>query len=131
MLLFDIRAAEYFRARDDSILCELVHPDKSEETAIRSLKCSIVHAIVPQGDQTLPHRLKNTTEIYYILSGSGEMHIEGEKAAVGKGMAVVIPPGAVQYIINTGEERLEFIAVCDPAWKEEDEEVLPASQEDI
>lgn len=131
MHIFDIRAAEYFRARDECLLCELIHPKNSEEPEVKSLNCSIVHAIVRPGEKTLPHRLKETAEIYYIISGSGEMQIDGERSAVSGGMAVLIPPGSVQHIANTGEEALEFIAVCDPAWKEEDEEILPESQENI
>jgi mannose-6-phosphate isomerase-like protein (cupin superfamily) len=131
MHIFDTGDADYFRARDECILCELIHPGRSDDPAITSLNCSIVHAIVRPGDRTLPHRLNNTTEIYYIISGTGMMHIDGERADVSGGMAVVIPAGAIQYIVNSGNEKLEFIAVCDPAWKEEDEEILAGSQEDI
>lgn len=131
MYIFDTRNAGYFRARDDSILCELIHPKNLEEPEIRSLKCSVVHAIIHPGDRTLPHRLKKTAEIYYIISGSGMMHMEGERSPLLGGMAVLIPPGAVQYVMNTGKDNLEFIAICDPAWKEEDEEILTGSQEDI
>lgn len=131
MHVFDTGVAEYFRARDECILCELVHPGRTDEPDIMSLNCSLVHAIVKPGDRTLPHRLIGTSEIYYIISGKGMMYIEGESSPVSGGMAVVIPPGAIQNIVNTGNGNLEFIAVCDPAWRQEDEEILADSQEDI
>jgi mannose-6-phosphate isomerase-like protein (cupin superfamily) len=37
---------------------------------------------------------------------------------------VVVPPGGVQKLKNTGAEELRFICIVDPAWRAEDEEVL-------
>jgi cytosine deaminase len=62
--------------------------------------------------------------VYYILSGSGTMHVSNEKAFVHPGQAVYIPPGAVQWIENAGGEDLVFLAVVSPVWREEDETVL-------
>jgi Mannose-6-phosphate isomerase len=100
---------------DRSVLCELLHPDKIPETG--ELACSIAHAIVPSGESTLPHVLKNSTEIYYILEGSGAMTIGDETSPVRPGDCILIPPGSIQHIRNTGAGDLVFLCVVSPKWQ--------------
>ena len=107
-------------AGDSTRLRELLHPDRDYPFEGRY---SLAHAIVPPGRTTLRHRL-TTDEVYYILQGEGEMHIDGESAAVRVGDAVEIPPGSVQSISNTGAADLVFLCIVDPAWRAEDEEVI-------
>ncbi len=52
------------------------------------------------------------------------MSIDGESEAVRPGQAIYIPPHSTQYIQNTGGSDLTFLCIVDPAWREEDEEVL-------
>ena len=121
MLVNDITACPHRSVLDRSVLCELLNPRSAGEC--RSLGCSIAHAIVPAGESTLPHRLKTATEIYYILSGEGRMHIGKKNGDVRAGQAVLIPPGAVQYIENFGASELVFLCIVVPPWQEDDEEL--------
>jgi mannose-6-phosphate isomerase-like protein (cupin superfamily) len=70
-----------------------------------------------------PHAL-TTSEVYYILSGTGEMYIDADISAVGPGDAIYIPPNARQYLRNNGSEPIVFICIVDPAWRAEDETVF-------
>ncbi len=106
-------------ARDQTLLREVLHP-KNDRI---SLRCSLAHAMLGRGSASRPHRLK-TVEVYYVLRGRGIMHIGHESSEVAEGCAVYIPPNAVQYIQNIGDELLEFLCIVDPAWQTEDEEVL-------
>jgi mannose-6-phosphate isomerase-like protein (cupin superfamily) len=56
------------------------------------LPYSIAHAILEPGAASLPHRLKTSSEVYFILEGEGEMHIDSEQAKVVTGQAILIPP---------------------------------------
>ncbi|MCL6435886.1 MAG: cupin domain-containing protein [Leptolyngbyaceae cyanobacterium HOT.MB2.61] len=118
MLIRKLGACEEFVAGDSTLLRELLHPDKQP----LELRYSLAHAIVPVGQTSIPHSLK-TTEVYYILSGRGEMHINEEAHPVEPGDAIYIPPNARQYIKNSGTEPLIFICIVDPAWRKEDETV--------
>ena len=108
-----------FVAGDGCLLRELLHPDKADI----AIRYSLAHAKVPPGGVTDPHRLAGS-EVYYILAGQGKMSIDDESRPVGAGDAVYIPPGAVQYIENTGPIDLAFLCLVDPAWQPEDEEIL-------
>lgn len=107
-------------AGDNCILRELLSP--LSDPGIRS-RYSLAHAIVKPGDSTLPHVLRST-EVYYVIEGEGMMSIDGEEARVSPGDTVYIPPGARQHIANTGTGDLVFLAIVDPAWRAQDEEVL-------
>lgn len=107
-----------FTAGDKTQLRELLHPDKQPI----DLRYSLAHATVPVGQISVEHSL-TTSEVYYILNGTGKMHIDDEVQAVGPGDAVYIPPNARQFICNTGSEPLSFICIVDPAWQAENETV--------
>lgn len=119
MLLKHVKDCEELIAGDDSILRELLHPEKED----LHIRYSLAHAKVPVGQATKPHRLK-TSEVYYIMAGYGLMHIDKEFFEVGPDCAVYIPPGAMQYIENTSDVDLIFLCIVDPAWRKGDEEVF-------
>lgn len=122
MLIRCVKDCEEFIAGDDSVLRELLHPDKSNV----GIRYSLAHATVGPGRRTKAHRLK-TAEVYYILQGHGRMHIDAEAAPVTAGCVVYIPPGSIQYIENAGEGDLVFLCIVDPAWRQADEEILNTS----
>ena len=98
MLIQKLLDCDEFVAGDNTLLRELLHPDKQ---AI-ALRYSLAHAILPVGKTSQPHSL-TTSEVYYILSGKGEMHIDSEVQIVVPGDAVYIPPNAKQFIYNCGD----------------------------
>ncbi|WP_008314489.1 cupin domain-containing protein [Leptolyngbya sp. PCC 6406] len=118
MLVRKLQNCEEFMAGDNTRLRELLHPDKQP----LDLRYSLAHAVLPVGQTSTPHSL-TTSEVYYILSGAGEMHIDDEVQRVEPGDAVYIPPQARQYIRSVGVTDLIFICIVDPAWRQEDETV--------
>ena len=53
-------------------------------------------------------------EIYFILRGSGEMHVDNEKRQVGPGDATWIPAGSSHSLINNTEEDCVILVVASP-----------------
>lgn len=119
MFLKYLKDCREFVAGDDSILRELLHPQKAD----LKIHYSLAHAEVRVGQTTKPHKLQ-AAEVYYIIAGQGLMHIDEESFEVGPDCAVYIPPQALQYIENTGNSNLRFLCIVDPAWRKEDEEIL-------
>jgi len=115
----DLKDCEKFIAGDNTILRQLLHPDKAE----LDIRYSLAHAILPAGRSSQPHRLR-ASEVYYILEGEGIMYINDESAKVHAGQVIYIPPRARQWIQNSGTSDLKFLCIVDPAWKKEDEEVF-------
>jgi mannose-6-phosphate isomerase-like protein (cupin superfamily) len=123
MLIRHLNECSEFVSGDGCTLRELLHAGKGKF----AFRYSLAHAVVKAGQTTAPHALK-TSEVYYILEGRGRMHIGRDSEEVCAGDAVDIPPDAVQYISNTGSRDLVFLCIVDPAWRKEDERVLPPSK---
>jgi mannose-6-phosphate isomerase-like protein (cupin superfamily) len=122
VLTRNLKECDEFVAGDNTRLRELLHPAKVD----LALGYSLAHAALGPGEGSLPHKLK-TSEVYFILEGEGEMHIDADAGRVGPGTVVYIPPNATQYIVNTGKGELAFLCIVDPAWRPEDEEIMPAA----
>jgi len=76
---------------------------------------SIARARLRPGVTTNWHRLNNTAERYYIVSGQGRVEIgELPPQDVNAGDVVLIPPLCRQRITNVGTEDLIFLAICTP-----------------
>ena len=69
-----------FVTSDLSRVVEVFHPDR--EALPEGMACSIAHARVAAGAATVPHTLATSTEIYWVLSGRGRMHIGDETADI-------------------------------------------------
>jgi len=54
-------------------------------------------------------------EIYFILSGSGEMQVDDEKRQVVVGDATWIPVGARHSLLNNAKEDCIILVVASPA----------------
>ena len=119
MFIKDLESCEEFLAGDNSILREVLSPDKDDV----EIRYSIAYARVKPGYITFKHKLR-TTEVYYIINGKGEMHIDDEVSEVFPHQAVYIPPNSVQWIKSTGDEDLVFLCIVDPAWSAADEIIL-------
>lgn len=100
-------------ANDLCALRELLHPDHDGQ----AVGYSLAHAVIAPGQATLPHHLERASEVYYLISGSGRMHIGDDTREVQAGDAVLIPPGAVQFLENTGAIPIVFLAIVEPAWQ--------------
>jgi len=107
--------AEPFTTVDGSTIRELL---AHRNSCIR--KQSLAEARLAAGGATVPHHHAETEEIYYILSGTAEMTLDGETRLVGPGDAIAIPPGARHTIRNPGPEELVFLCTCAPGYEHAD-----------
>ncbi len=92
-------------------------------------KCSLAEEILPPGAAVGRHFHRETEEVYYILSGSGEMTVGEETAQVSTGDAVYIPAGNVHTLKNTGSEPMKIMLVCGAAHSFDDS--FPVSDEQV
>jgi quercetin dioxygenase-like cupin family protein len=55
------------------------------------------------------HTHTRTEEIYFIVSGHGTMHVDGETRKVGPGDLILTPRNTTHGITTVGSESLEFV----------------------
>lgn len=80
---------------------------------------SLAEAALEPGQATERHYHAATEEIYVLLEGAADMEVGGERRAVGRGDAVLIPPGACHQI-QAGETGVRFLCCCAPPYREDD-----------
>ena len=103
-----IAGAEPFTTKDGSTIRELHHTDAQ----------SLAEARLDPGRSTERHYHARTEEIYFLLEGTAEMELDGERRRLAPGDAVLIPPGTWHQI--TAVDSLRFLCCCAPPYAHED-----------
>jgi len=62
---------------------------------------------------TRGHRHEGQEEVYYFVSGTGEMELDNEKFPVQGGDVVLIKDGVFHRVHNTSNTKLYFVCVFD------------------
>ena len=83
-------------------------------------KQSLAEAWLEPGQVTQRHYHARSEELYVLLDGEGELEVDGERARVGPGDAILIPPGAWHQIRAAGAAPLRFLCCCAPPYSDED-----------
>ena len=110
---------------------DVIAPDQSQ---IRLLPIvtggSMAHCTLPVGKTSLAVTHRHVEEIWYILSGQGELWRKlGDDESVTPlegGVGVTIPVGAHFQFRTVGPEPLQFILVTMPPWPGAEEAVRVA-----
>ena len=50
-------------------------------------------------------------EVFVILAGAGTLTIEGAERPFESGSTVIVSPGAIHQVINTGPDELVYLAI--------------------
>lgn len=80
----------------------------ADRTATTGLTVGL--AEIPVGAPRPPRgHLHSQAEVYFVLSGSGEVVVEGESTPVCPGDAVFIPGDTEHLAVNTGSEPLRLL----------------------
>lgn len=107
--------AEAFVTLDGSTIREL-----AGAVSLPTGNQSLAEATVPLGGATAEHFHPLTEELYYFTAGTGRLRVADEYRDVRAGECVVIPPGAVHKLTNTGEAELKLLCFCAPAYSDGD-----------
>ncbi len=105
--------------REGTKIKQYFHPHNT----LDGVRFSLAQFTIKKGKRSLLHKLQSS-EIYYILEGSGNLMINNESFSVKKDDSVYVPPMSEQFIENTGTSELLFLCIVDPAWKAEVEIIL-------
>lgn len=54
-------------------------------------------------------------QFFRVDQGQGEVLIDGEKAEVSDGFAIIVPAGAEHNLVNTGQDDLKLYTLYSPA----------------
>lgn len=105
---------------------DAIAPDGSEIRLLGAVsRASAVHCTLPSGSISLAVRHKSVEEIWYFVSGVGEvwrsLNDEAVTVSVSMGTSLTIPTGADFQFRNIGEVPLCFVIATMPRWPGEQE----------
>lgn len=90
---------------------------------LNGINYSLAQFTLETGKKSKIHKI-SSSEIYYILEGSGILHINDESHHLEKDDSAYVPPNSKQFIENAGIDDLKFLCIVEPAWKADDEILL-------
>ena len=67
------------------------------------------------GKETTGHNHKGQEEVYFFISGQGEMQLDDNKFSVEPGDTVLIKDGVFHKVYNTSDNELYFVCVLQGA----------------
>ena len=108
------RDAEPFTTADGSTIRELLGLPTAP---VRHQ--SLAEATLAPGQTTQRHYHGESEELYYLLEGSGELEVDGDRRRVEPGDAILIPPGAWHQITG-GAAGVRFLCCCAPPYRHDD-----------
>lgn len=69
------------------------------------------HLVLPTGASEGLHRHRGVEEVYYVITGTGEVRVDDETASIRTGDAVPVRFGEPHGFRNTGSEDLELMII--------------------
>lgn len=107
------------KGNEGTIIKQYFHPSDTKN----EINYSLAQFTLESGKRSKLHKIKSS-EIYYILQGTGDLEINKEQFHLKKDDSMYVPPNSEQFIENTGIVDLVFLCIVEPAWKIEDEVIL-------
>jgi len=107
------------KGNEGTIIKQYFHPRDTKN----EINYSLAQFTLESGKRSKLHKIKSS-EIYYILQGTGDLEINKEQFHLKKDDSMYVPPNSEQFIENTGTVDLVFLCIVEPAWKIEDEIIL-------
>ena len=110
---------ESIQGNEGTKVKQYFHPHNT----LNGISYSIAQFTLEPGKRSKMHKM-SSSEIYYILEGSGKIKIDGDIYNLEKDDSVYVPPNTTQFIENSGSVDLRFLCIVEPAWKADDEILL-------
>ena len=115
MLAGRLDEARPFTTLDGSTIREVAGP-----ASLPSRNQSLAEATVDPGRETQSHFHRTSEELYLFTSGMGRIRVGDDEREIRAGDCVVLPPGTVHKLWNTGDEPLRLLCCCAPPYAHDD-----------
>ena len=72
-------------------------------------RLNVTHVRIRLGETVPSHVHGDEDQVYYLVSGTGFVELDGQRTDVTAGSSVLIPLGTEHLITNTGTEPLDYV----------------------
>jgi mannose-6-phosphate isomerase-like protein (cupin superfamily) len=84
------------------------------DPAIADASLTVCVEIFDPGGKTPPNRHQIAVEMFFILQGEGIAICDGKTVSIRSGDSLLVPPGGIHELRNTGKGRLYALCVMVP-----------------
>ena len=81
---------------------------------VKNEMLSVIEEQMPPGTSEVRHYHRKAQQFFFILAGSAEMELDGDKLVLGAGEGLHIAPEMVHRISNAAGEPLRFLVISQP-----------------
>jgi mannose-6-phosphate isomerase-like protein (cupin superfamily) len=81
---------------------------------VKNEMLSVIEEQMPPGTSEVRHYHRKAQQFFFILAGSAEMELEGDKLVLGAGEGLHVAPEMVHRISNAAGEPLRFLVISQP-----------------
>lgn len=82
---------------------------------LRRSGISVVERVLAPGAREIRHYHRNSSQLFYLISGRGSLHIGGGVLELTDGEAAEVPPGENHQMVNSTNESLRFLVISTPS----------------
>ena len=88
-----------------------VHPEAYADyrPIFETSRLNVTHVRIKPGETVPAHTHQDEDQIYYVVSGTGFVELDGVRTSVHAGSAVLIALGTEHLITNTGSDPLDYV----------------------
>lgn len=72
-------------------------------------RLNVTHVRIRPGETVPAHTHGDEDQVYYVVTGTGHVVLDGVRTDVSAGSGVLIPMGTEHEITNTGVEPLDYV----------------------
>jgi len=72
-------------------------------------RLNVTHVRIRPGETVPAHVHPDEDQVYFVVSGTGFVVLDGQRTDVTAGASVLIPIGTEHEITNTGEDVLDYV----------------------
>lgn len=72
-------------------------------------RLNVTHVRIHPGETVPKHTHTDEDQVYYVVTGTGFVVLDGVRTDVTAGTSVLIPMGTAHEITNTGTEPLDYV----------------------
>lgn len=66
---------------------------------------------IEAGTRAHPPHTHEGVEAFYVLEGEGTMEVEGDRISLRANEAVVLDPGVIHGLVNTGSGKMRYMVI--------------------
>ena len=75
---------------------------------------SVIHERMPAGTAETRHRHERARQLFFVLSGTATLEINGVREQIGPQQSLEVPPGIPHQIFNQTDAAIEFLVISQP-----------------